>query len=86
METRALAIAFFYAIGTATGGIVRPAALRPVDPQRERRPVALGFFIGAAVMAARRDHRDLPRRPRGAAVAGEHRAAADRRGGRGGSR
>ena len=32
METRALAIAFFYAIGTAAGGITRPAALREAHP------------------------------------------------------
>ena len=31
METRALCIAFFYAIGTAVGGITGPAAVRPAD-------------------------------------------------------
>ena len=38
METRALAIALFYAVGTAVGGIAGPGALRPVHPQRRRRP------------------------------------------------
>ena len=36
METRALCIAFFYAIGTAAGGISGPAALRQADRRRVR--------------------------------------------------
>ena len=38
METRALCIAFFYAIGTAVGGISRTAAVRQADRQRLGRP------------------------------------------------
>jgi MFS family permease len=50
METRALAIAFFYAIGTGAGGIIGPllfANLIDSGPST----VAVGFFIGAVVMA-----------------------------------
>ena len=36
METRALCIAFFYAIGTAVGGITGPLLLRQADRQRHR--------------------------------------------------
>ena len=52
METRALAIAFFYAVGTGLGGIIGPvlfgnliATKRPID-------TAIGYLIGAALMIA----------------------------------
>ena len=51
METRALAIAFFYAIGTAAGGIAGPllfADLIDTPGVRRHRQIAIGFFIGAA--------------------------------------
>ena len=51
METRALAIAFFYAIGTAVGGITGPLPVRPPDRFRRASQVAFGFYIGAGVMA-----------------------------------
>jgi MFS family permease len=51
METRALAIAFFYAIGTGTGGIIGPLLFGNLIEGGEV-AVAIGFFIGAAVMAA----------------------------------
>ena len=52
METRALAIAFFYAVGTAIGGIDRPAAVRAAHRHRQADDlVVLGFFIGAGLMA-----------------------------------
>ena len=38
METRALCIAFFYAVGTAVGRHRRPAAVRQADRRRRRRP------------------------------------------------
>ena len=38
METRALAIAFFYAVGTAVGGITGPLRLQPSDRLREPCP------------------------------------------------
>ncbi|TDB98844.1 MFS transporter [Actinomadura sp. 7K534] len=51
METRALAIAFFYAIGTATGGITGPLLFGKLIESGEGSIVAYGFFLGAAIMA-----------------------------------
>lgn len=51
METRALAIAFFYAVGTAAGGIVGPVLFGSLIETGERGPVAWGFVIAAAVMS-----------------------------------
>ena len=81
METRALAIAFFYAVGTAHRRHHRPAAVR----QPDRTPgkvseVATGFFIGAARDGDRRHRRALLRRALRAALARGHRDAADRGG------
>jgi MFS family permease len=50
METRALAIAFFYAIGTGIGGIIGPLLFGNLIEGGEV-AVAIGFFVGAAVMA-----------------------------------
>ena len=51
METRALAIAFFYAVGTAIGGISGPLLFGKLVETGEEGQVAIGFFLGAAVMA-----------------------------------
>ena len=51
METRALAIAFFYAIGTAVGGISGPFLFGKMIESGEESQVAIAFFLGAAVMA-----------------------------------
>jgi MFS family permease len=51
METRALAIAFFYAVGTAAGGIVGPLLFAHLIASGSRSEVATAFYIGAAVMA-----------------------------------
>jgi MFS family permease len=51
METRALAIAFFFAIGTATGGIVGPVLFGQLIHTGSRHLVAIGFFVGAGAMA-----------------------------------
>jgi MFS family permease len=51
METRALAIAFFYAIGTAVGGITGPYLFGKMIESGEESQVAIAFFLGAAVMA-----------------------------------
>ena len=51
METRALAIAFFFAIGTAIGGITGPALFGQFVHSGKLDEVATGFFIGAFVMA-----------------------------------
>ncbi|GAA3223762.1 hypothetical protein GCM10017691_11090 [Pseudonocardia petroleophila] len=51
METRALAIAFFYAIGTGVGGIAGPLLFGQLIGSEQRGLVTLAFLIGAAVMA-----------------------------------
>lgn len=52
METRALAIAFFYAIGTAIGGITGPLLFGQLINSGQRDQVFWSFVIGAVVMAA----------------------------------
>ena len=51
METRALAIAFFYALGTAIGGISGPLLFGQLIESGERGQVMWSFLIGAGVMA-----------------------------------
>ena len=51
METRALAIAFFYAVGTGIGGIIGPLLFSNLIASTNRGDVAIAFYIGAAVMA-----------------------------------
>jgi MFS family permease len=51
METRALSIAFFYAVGTAAGGIAGPLLFGHLINTGSQDQVAIGFFIGAVVMA-----------------------------------
>jgi MFS family permease len=51
METRALAIAFFYAVGTAIGGITGPLLFGQLINSGERGQVMWSFLTGAAVMA-----------------------------------
>jgi MFS family permease len=50
METRALAIAFFYAVGTGLGGIIGPLLFGHLIDHGQS-VVAVGFFIGAFMMA-----------------------------------
>ena len=53
METRALCIAFFYAIGTAAGGISGPllfGKLEDASASKDITQIAIGYFIGAALM------------------------------------
>jgi MFS family permease len=50
LEIRALAIAFFYAIGTGVGGIVGPLLLGALISTGSRGSVAIGYMIGAALM------------------------------------
>jgi MFS family permease len=50
METRALAIAFFYAIGTAVGGITGPLLFAKLIATGEESRVAIGFYLGAGIM------------------------------------
>jgi len=51
METRAMAIAFFYAVGTGLGGIIGPL-LFGVLVEEGISAVAVGYFIGAGLMIA----------------------------------
>ena len=51
METRALAIAFFYAIGTGVGGIIGPLMFGNFIESGDRALVGMGFLIAAGVMA-----------------------------------
>jgi MFS family permease len=50
LEIRALAIAFFYAIGTGVGGVIGPILLGVLISTGSRGSVAIGYFIGAALM------------------------------------
>lgn len=50
METRAMAIAFFYAIGTAVGGITGPQVFSRLVESGDTSQVALAFAIGAVLM------------------------------------
>ena len=56
METRALCIAFFYAIGTAVGGITGPLffgwLIDQASASGDITKIAIGYFIGAALMIA----------------------------------
>ncbi len=51
METRALAIAFFYAVGTAAGGISGPLLFGHLIDSGNAGTVAIGFYIGCVTMA-----------------------------------
>ncbi|WP_232303527.1 MFS transporter [Pseudofrankia sp. DC12] len=51
METRALAIAFFYAAGTAIGGITGPLLFGRLIETGRTGPVMVGFLVGAGAMA-----------------------------------
>ena len=50
LEARALMIAFFYAVGTACGGIVSPVLFGALVASGERGAVFLGYLLGAALM------------------------------------
>jgi MFS family permease len=50
LEARAMAIAFFYAVGTACGGAVAPYLFAALVGSGERGNVFLGYLFGAALM------------------------------------
>jgi MFS family permease len=52
LEIRALAIAFFYAIGTGVGGIIGPLLFGALIQTGSRLSVFAGYLIGAALMIA----------------------------------
>jgi MFS family permease len=50
METRAMAIAFFYAVATGIGGIIGPALYGHNIASGSRTTVFLGYLLGAVLM------------------------------------
>jgi MFS family permease len=52
IEARALAIAFFYAVGTALGGVVSPWLFGTLVASGERGAVFDGYLLGAGLMIA----------------------------------
>jgi MFS family permease len=52
METRAMAIAFFYAIGTGVGGISGPLLFGVLIASGKRGELTIGYLIGAVLMIA----------------------------------
>jgi MFS family permease len=50
IEARALAIAFFYAVGTALGGVVSPWLFGTLVASGERSAVFAGYLVGAGLM------------------------------------
>jgi MFS family permease len=52
LELRALAIAFFYAIGTGAGGIAGPLLFGILISSGSRGSVAIGYWLGAVLMVA----------------------------------
>lgn len=52
LETRALAIAIFYALGTGIGGVAAPWLFGALIESGSRDQVLLGYVIGSALMAA----------------------------------
>jgi MFS family permease len=50
LEMRAMAIAIFYAFGTALGGFLGPALFGWLNSSGERLPLLLGYALGAALM------------------------------------
>ncbi len=52
LETRAMAIAFFYSIGTGAGGLIGPALFGALIQTSQRINVYYGYLIGAGLMVA----------------------------------
>jgi MFS family permease len=52
LETRAMAIAFFFAVGTAVGGITGPLVFAKLVGSGEVSQTVLAFGLGAALMMA----------------------------------
>jgi MFS family permease len=50
LEIRALAIAFFYAVGTGVGGVIGPLLLGTLISTGSRGSVALGYLVGSVLM------------------------------------
>jgi MFS family permease len=52
METRAMALAFFYAVGTGIGGVTGPALFGKLVEAGEEVNVFYGYLLGAVLMIA----------------------------------
>jgi len=52
LEIRALAIAFFYAVGTGIGGVIGPLLLGVLISTGSRGGVAVGYLVGSLLMIA----------------------------------
>jgi MFS family permease len=52
METRAMSIALFYAVGTGLGGIIGPLLFGKLVATEQLGNVAIGYYIGAGLMIA----------------------------------
>jgi len=52
LEVRALAIAFFYAVGTGIGGVAGPALFGALIDTQSRTSVFAGYLLGAGLMIA----------------------------------
>ena len=52
METRAMALAFFYAVGTGVGGVTGPALFGKLVETEKEINVFYGYLLGAALMIA----------------------------------
>ena len=50
METRAMSIALFYAVGTGLGGIIGPLLFGKLVATNHLHDVALGYYLGAVLM------------------------------------
>ena len=50
METRAMAIALFFSVGTGLGGIIGPYLFAKLVETEELSQVAIGYYLGAGVM------------------------------------
>ena len=88
METRAMAIAFFYAVGTAVGGITGPLLFGKLIETGKETNVFWGYILGASLMiaagivqavlgieAARRDLEDIAKPLSAEAVEGDEEEA-----------
>jgi MFS family permease len=52
METRAMAIAFYYAVGTGLGGIIGPLLFGRLIETGQVSSIAFGYYLGAGLMIA----------------------------------
>jgi MFS family permease len=50
LETRALAISLFYAVGTGTGGFIGPALFGSLIENASRTPLSIGYYVAAALV------------------------------------